>query len=89
MKICIYGTGAVGGFIGAQLARAGLAVNAVDQGPTLKALQTDGLRLQSQNGLFTEKVTATDDPTSLGVQDLVIIAVKATAMVHIAGKLRP
>lgn len=89
MKICIYGTGAVGGFIGAQLAHAGFAVNAVDQGTTLKALQTDGLRLQSQSGLFTEKVTATDDPATLGVQDLVIVAVKATAMVHIARKIAP
>jgi 2-dehydropantoate 2-reductase len=90
VKICIYGAGAVGGFIGAQLAHAGFAVSAVDQGATLQALQQYGLRLYNSNGeLYTEKVAATDDPEALGVQDLVVIAVKATAMVHIAKKIAP
>lgn len=89
MKICIYGAGAVGGFIGAQLAHAGYEVNAVDQGATLKALQEQGLRLQSDGIFLTEKVHATDDPAELGVQDLVIVAVKATAMVYVAQKIAP
>jgi 2-dehydropantoate 2-reductase len=89
MKICIYGAGAVGGFIGAQLAHAGYAVNAVDQGATLKALREHGLRLESDGVFLTEKVRATDDPAELGVQDLVIIAVKATALVHVAQRIAP
>ncbi|MEI6824618.1 MAG: 2-dehydropantoate 2-reductase [Desulfuromonadales bacterium] len=89
MKICIYGVGAVGGFIGAQLAHAGYEVNAVAHGATLKALQNHGLRLESDGIVLTEKVTATDDPAELGVQDLVIIAVKATAMAQIAQKITP
>lgn len=89
MKICIYGVGAVGGFIGAQLAHAGYEVNAVAHGATLKALQSHGLRLESDGVVLTEKVTATDNPAELGVQDLVIIAVKATAMAQIAQKITP
>ena len=89
MKICIYGVGAVGGFIGARLAHAGYDINAVARGATLKALREHGLRLQSDGILFTEKVRATDDPNELGVQDLVIVAVKATALVHVAQKIAP
>lgn len=89
MKICIYGAGAVGGFIGAQLAHAGYEMNAVDQGVTLKALREHGLRLQSDGIFLTEKVHATDDPAELGVQDLVIIAVKATALVYVAQRIAP
>ncbi|GFE61823.1 2-dehydropantoate 2-reductase [Geobacter sp. AOG2] len=89
MKICIYGVGAVGGFIGAQLAHAGCDINAVAQGATLRALQRHGLRLQTGDQEIAEKVNATDNPATLGVQDLVIIAVKATALVDIARKISP
>lgn len=89
MKICIYGAGAVGGFIGTQLAHAGCNVNVVDRGATLEALQQHGLRLRTGNREMAEKVTATDDPATLGVQDLVIIAVKAPILVHIARKIAP
>lgn len=89
MKICIYGVGAVGGFIGAQLAHAGCEVNAVAHGATLKSLQNHGLRLESDGIFLTEKVCATDDPAELGVQDLVVVAVKATALVHVAQKIAP
>lgn len=89
MKICIYGAGAVGGFIGAQLAHAGYAVNAVARGATLQALRSHGLRLESDGVFLTEKVRATDDPAELRVQDLVIIAVKATALAHVAQKIAP
>ena len=89
MKICIYGAGAVGGFIGTQLAHAGFPVNAVVRGATLKALRSHGLRLESDGILFTEKVNATDDPSELGVQDLVIISVKATALLTVAQQIAP
>lgn len=89
MKICIYGVGAVGGFIGAQLAHAGCEVNAVAHGATLKSLQNHGLRLESDGIFLTEKICATDDPAELGIQDLVVVAVKATALVHVAQKIAP
>ncbi len=89
MKICIYGVGAVGGFIGAKLAHAGHEVNAVVRGATLEALRERGLRMQSDGILFSEKVHATDDPAELGVQDLVVVAVKATAMESVAHRIAP
>ncbi len=89
MKICIYGAGAVGGFLGAKLARAGHAVSAVAKGATLEALQRHGLRLESGGELYAEKVQASDDPAQLGVQDLVIVAVKATALPEIARRIAP
>ena len=89
MKICIYGAGAVGGFIGTKLAHAGCTVGAVAHGVTLKALRSHGLRLESDGTVLTEKVTATADPAELGVQDLVIIAVKATAIAQVAQKIAP
>lgn len=89
MKICIYGVGAVGGFIGTKLAHAGCEVSAVARGATLKALQEHGLRLQSEGVTLAEKVRASDDPADLGIQDLVIIAVKATALGNVAQKIAP
>lgn len=46
MKVCVYGAGAIGGFIGARLGAAGCAVSAVARGATLKALQSHGVRLR-------------------------------------------
>jgi 2-dehydropantoate 2-reductase len=89
MKICIYGAGSVGGYIGARLAHAGHEINAVEVGVTLRALQQHGLRLHMNDELLSEKVVATDDPATLGTQDLVIIAVKATVMAQVARKIAP
>lgn len=89
MKICIYGAGAVGGFIGTKLAHAGCEVSAIARGATLSALKEHGLRLESAGNNFAAKVVATDNPAELGVQDLVIVAVKATALVEVAKKIAP
>lgn len=89
MKICIYGAGAVGGFIGAQLARVGHEVSAVARGATLEALRSHGLRLQTRAKLFTEKIKATDDPQTLGIQDVVVIAVKSPALIEVAKRIAP
>ncbi len=83
-KICIYGAGAVGGFIAAMLARSGCSINAVDRGPTLEALQQHGLRLELEEETFSVPVNATSDPEQLGVQDLVIVAVKSQVMQAVA-----
>ena len=89
MKICVYGVGAVGGYIGARLAHAGSEINAVAKGTTLKALQQHGLRLQSNNETFSVKINAVESPDALGIQDLVVVAVKATAMAEIAKQIVP
>ena len=88
--VCIVGAGAIGGWLGAGLARAGCAVSFLARGETLKALQTQGLKLQS-NGQTeqTHVVRASHSAAELGVQDLVIIAVKAPALREAAQQIAP
>jgi len=92
-NICIVGAGAIGGWIGAGLARAGCSVSMLARGATLAALQRDGLKLQRgpADALQTETfgVRASADAHELGPQDLVVIAVKAPAMPDVALKLAP
>ena len=90
MKVCIYGVGAIGGFIGTRLALAGESqVSAVARGATLAALRQHGLRLQQGGELLQAPVDASDDPAALGVQDLVVIAVKGPALAEVAARMAP
>ena len=85
MKVCIVGAGAIGGFIGTRLAAAGRAeVSAVARGATLNALREHGWRLQSGADLLQATARATDKPSELGPQDLVVIAVKGPALPAVA-----
>ena len=93
-KICIYGAGAIGGWLGARLAAQGVTVSAVARGATLAALRTHGLRLREAgaDGAVAERafaVQASDSPFDLGPQDLVIVAVKAPAMAEVARGIAP
>ena len=53
MKICIYGAGAIGGFLGARLAAAGGDVAAIARGKTAQTLRSHGWRLESGGALLT------------------------------------
>ncbi len=86
-KICIYGAGAIGGFMGVLLARSGCDVSVVARGATLEAIQSKGLRLEMDGGVLTHSVRAVNDPAELGVQDLVIVAVKAQSLPSVAEKI--
>ena len=77
MRILILGTGGLGGYFGARLAASGADVTFVARGEHLKAMRANGLRIESALGnLLLKPVTASDDPTSAGVVDLVMIGVK-------------
>jgi 2-dehydropantoate 2-reductase len=89
MKVCIYGAGAIGGWIGAKLARAGCELSAVARGATLAALQQHGLTLQESGEKISTPIKASSNPAQLGPQDLVIIAVKAPAMAQVAAAIAP
>jgi 2-dehydropantoate 2-reductase len=80
MKICIFGAGAIGGYMGGRMARAGINVSLVARGPHLSAMQQNGLTIEDEDGRQTLEITATDDPYSLGPQDYVIISVKAISL---------
>jgi 2-dehydropantoate 2-reductase len=90
MKICIVGAGAIGGFIGTRLAAAGRSeVSALARGATLDALRTQGWRLQQGGRLTQRAARASDRPAELGVQDLVVVAVKGPALASVAASLAP
>jgi 2-dehydropantoate 2-reductase len=89
MKTCIYGAGAIGGWIGVGLAQAGCRLNVVARGATLAALQRDGLSLMRGEVRTRVPVHATDDPAALGVQDLVVVAVKAPSLAGVAARIAP
>ena len=89
-KICIVGAGAIGGFIGTRLAAAGrVDVSALARGETLQALRRQGWRLNTAAGLVQAPARASDDAAELGVQDLVVIAVKGPALSAVAQAITP
>lgn len=88
-KICIYGAGAIGGFMGAMLAKAGADVSLVARGPHLAAMQENGLVLETAEGRETVPVTASENPADLGVQDYVIITLKAHSVPGVIDAMQP
>lgn len=89
MKVCIYGAGAIGGWLGNKLAQAGCEIDVVARGATLAALQRDGLVLVNGDTRTAVPVRARDDPAALGVQQLVVIAVKAPALPSVIERIAP
>jgi len=89
MKVCIYGVGAIGGWLGAHVAQAGCQVSAVARGATLHALNSQGLTLHQAGQVIQVPLKASADPLELGVQDVVIVAVKAPALSEVAGQMAP
>jgi 2-dehydropantoate 2-reductase len=88
-KIAIVGAGAIGGWMGVHLAQAGAQLSVLARGDTLAALQKNGLQLHQGGTLHTVPVTASNDAASLGVQDLVVISVKAPALASVAAQVGP
>lgn len=88
MKIAIMGAGAVGGYFGALLARAGLDVAFIARGAHLEAIRKDGLYIDTteERNFHIPKPTATDNPADIGSVDLVIVATK-TYHIEAAAKL--
>src|SRR5436190_322038 len=84
MKVIVLGTGAIGAYYGAQLARAGHAVTCFARGANLGAIQERGLEVWTPEGGFRAAVTATDRAEALAPADLAILAVKSYSLVDIA-----
>ena len=89
MKVCIFGAGAIGGYMGVKLAKAGADVSLVARGPHLAAMQEKGLTLIEEGETTTVPVTASDDPAALGVQDYVIVTLKAHSVPAVVSKMAP
>jgi 2-dehydropantoate 2-reductase len=89
MKICIFGAGAIGGYMGAKLAEAGADVSLVARGPHLAAMQANGLTLIEEGETKTLPVTVSDNPADLGPQDYIIVTLKAHSVPPVVDKMKP
>jgi 2-dehydropantoate 2-reductase len=89
MKICIYGAGAIGGYLGVQLARAGADVSLVARGPHLAAMRENGLKLLIGDEERVVHPRCTDNPAELGPQDFVIVCLKAHSITGVIDQMQP
>jgi 2-dehydropantoate 2-reductase len=89
MKIAIIGAGAIGGYVGVKLALAGEDVTCMVRGANLQAIRQKGLKLITNDGgeLIASNVKATNDYAEAGVQDIVVLAVKAHQVEAVANDL--
>ena len=88
MRIVVAGAGAVGGYIGARLAKAGADVVLFARGPHLRAMEARGLRVLSPDGDFEVRPAVTGDLATIGTADVVFLGVKAHGLTALAPGLR-
>lgn len=88
-RVCVFGAGAIGGYLAASLARAGADVSIVARGPHLEALRSRGLKLRQAGEEHIFHIRATDDPRELGEQDYVIIGMKAHSVPAVVEQFEP
>jgi 2-dehydropantoate 2-reductase len=90
MKICIFGAGAIGGYMAVKLVQAGVDVSIVARGPHLAAIQSRGLTLIEEGAdPVTVPVRASANAADLGVQDYVIVTLKAHSVPPVVGAMQP
>ena len=90
MKICIFGAGAIGGYMAVKLVQAGVDVSIVARGPHLAAIQSRGLTLIEDGAdPVTVQVRASANAADLGVQDYVIVTLKAHSVPPVVGAMQP
>lgn len=87
MRICIYGAGAIGGFLGAKLSHTDADITLIARGPHLRAMQKNGLRLIADGIETLHRLACTDDPQTLPPQDYVIVTLKAPSVPKIVPQL--
>ena len=92
MKIAIIGAGAIGGYVGVKLALAGEDLTFIVRGANLRAIRSAGMKLVMHDGTehIASNVRATDSYDEAGIQDVVIVALKAHQLDAVAddiGKL--
>ncbi len=89
MRFLIAGAGAIGGYVGACMSRAGLDVTLYARGAHLWAMQESGLRILSAEGDFETRPRVTGDLTEAGHADIIIVGVKAHSLTRLAPQLGP
>lgn len=89
MRICIYGAGAIGGYLGVALTEVGADVTLIARGPHLEAMQKNGVTLLMGDEKRVAHPFCTDDPAEAGHQDYVIIMLKAHSLPGIVETVQP
>jgi 2-dehydropantoate 2-reductase len=89
VRFAVLGAGAIGGYVGAALARGGADVTLIARGAHLAAMAARGVRVLSPRGDFTVHPAATDDLAAAGQADVVFVALKAYSIPRIAPRLGP
>lgn len=89
MKIAVIGLGAVGGLMAGRLAEAGHQVAALARGRTLAAVRERGLIIEAEGKRSVTRIQAADEAATLGPQELVVVALKAPALLDVAPTLAP
>jgi 2-dehydropantoate 2-reductase len=89
MRVAVVGAGAIGGYIGAALARGGADVVLIARGAQLEALRRDGIRVVSKRGDLHERPEATDDLAAVRGAELVVLGVKAYSLPELAPRIAP
>ncbi len=89
MKICIYGSGAIGGYLGVRLHQAGAEVSLVARGAHLAAMRENGVALIVGEEKTVVHPRCTDNPAELGPQDYVIIGLKAHSVPGVVPNIQP
>ncbi|HUZ34696.1 MAG TPA: 2-dehydropantoate 2-reductase [Streptosporangiaceae bacterium] len=88
MKFAVLGAGAIGGYVGACLARAGSDVTLIARGAHLAAIRERGLQVQAEGGDFVVRPQATDDIAAVGGADVVFCGLKAYSLPEVAATLQ-
>ncbi len=88
MRICIYGAGAIGAWLGVQLSLAGHEVTLIARGPHLTAMQKNGARLLIDGEERVAHPHCIEDPSAAGPQDVVFVTVKAHSFPGIVEPMR-
>jgi 2-dehydropantoate 2-reductase len=89
MRVAVMGSGGVGGYFGARLAKGGADVAFVARGAHLAAMRAQGLAVTGPDAFQLPQVTATDDPATIGVVDLVLFAIKLWDTEQALGQIKP
>jgi len=87
MRICVFGAGAIGGYLAAELALAGRDVTVIARGPHLAAMRDRGLRLRIGGVEKVAHPRCVADPAEAGPQDYVIITLKAHSVPPVAERI--
>lgn len=89
MKVCVFGAGAIGGYMGAKLCKTDAEVSLIARGPHLAAMETHGLRLRESGEETVVKPLVMQDPAEIGPVDYVIVSLKAHSVPAVVEPMQP